>query len=94
MGKRLASQCGQFVIGEGVEVGVSVLPKEDPRHFRMPGRPDNVYGACMIAATWNPPDQRNLTQPAKYGTLGLGLKVVRNVFREFRPSVRGKFARS
>lgn len=36
--KRLASQYGQFVIGEGIEMGVSALHKEDPRYFRMPDR--------------------------------------------------------
>ena len=34
--KRLGSQYGQFVIGEGIEMGVSALHKEDPRYFRMP----------------------------------------------------------
>jgi hypothetical protein len=36
--KRLASQYGQFVIGEGIEMGVSTIHEEDPRYFRMPDR--------------------------------------------------------
>ncbi len=34
--KRLGSQYGQFLVGETIEVGVSVLHREDPRYFRMP----------------------------------------------------------
>ncbi|MFN7932679.1 MAG: hypothetical protein U0R19_05090 [Bryobacteraceae bacterium] len=37
--KRLGSQYGQFVVGEGIEMGVSALHKEDPRYFRMPDAP-------------------------------------------------------
>ena len=36
VGKRLASQYGQFVIGEFIEAGVSAIHREDPRYFRMP----------------------------------------------------------
>ncbi len=117
--KRLGSQYGQFVIGEGIEMGVSALHREDPRYFRMPdahfgrrlghalastvvvrgasGNPTiglarlaDVYGAWAIATTWNPPDQRNPAQIAKYGTLGLSLKAASNVFREFWPDVKHK----
>lgn len=35
--KRLGSQYGQFIVGEFIEAGVSVLHREDPRYFRMPG---------------------------------------------------------
>ena len=48
----------------------------------------DVYGAWAIATTWNPPDQRNFTQIAKYGTLGLGIKAGSNVFREFWPDAK------
>ena len=48
----------------------------------------DVYGASGIATMWNPPDQRNVVQIAKYGTLGLGIKVGSNVFREFGPDVK------
>lgn len=34
--KRLASQYGQFAVGETIELGVSALHKEDPRYYRMP----------------------------------------------------------
>lgn len=34
--KRVGSQYGQFVVGEGIEFGVSAFHKEDPRYFRMP----------------------------------------------------------
>jgi hypothetical protein len=33
--KRFGSQYGQFLVGETIEVGVSVLHREDPRYFRM-----------------------------------------------------------
>lgn len=119
--KRFGSQYGQFVIGEGIEMGVSALHKEDPRYFRMPdarfgrrlghavvstvvvrgasGKPTiglarlaDVYGAWAIATSWNPPDQRNPAQIAKYGTLGLSLKAASNVFREFWPDVKRKLS--
>jgi hypothetical protein len=48
----------------------------------------DVYGAWAIATLWNPPDQRNIPQFAKYGTLGLGFKAGSNVFREFSPDVK------
>lgn len=48
----------------------------------------DVYGAWAIATTWNPPDQRNALQIAKYGTLGLSMKSASNVFREFWPDVK------
>lgn len=35
--KRIGSQYGQFVVGEFIEAGVSIVHKEDPRYFRMPG---------------------------------------------------------
>lgn len=54
----------------------------------------NVYGAWAIATTWNPPDQRNVLQIAKYGTLGLGIKAGSNVFREFWPDVKKRLKRS
>lgn len=34
--KRLGSQYGQFIVGEVIEMGVSVIHQEDPRYFRMP----------------------------------------------------------
>ena len=37
LGKRFASQYGQFLVSETVEFGVSALHHEDPRYFRMPG---------------------------------------------------------
>ncbi len=53
----------------------------------------DVYGAWAIATMWNPPDQRNLRQISKYGTLGLGIKAGSNVFREFWPDVKRRFGR-
>lgn len=35
----------------------------------------DVYGAWAIATRWNPPDQRNIGQIAKYGTFGLAVGV-------------------
>ena len=119
IGRRLGSQYGQFVIGEGIEMGVSALHQEDPRYSRIPsasfgkrlghalastavvhgvnGKPKiglarlaDVYGGWAIATTWNPPDQRNPFQIAKYGSLGLSLKAASNVFREFWPDVKHK----
>lgn len=34
--KRLGSQYGQFVVGEGIEMGVSALHKGDPRYVSLP----------------------------------------------------------
>ena len=53
----------------------------------------DVYGAWAIATLWNPPDQRNIQQIMKYGTLGLGIKAGSNVFREFWPDVKKKLKR-
>jgi len=36
LGKRFASQYGQFLVSETVEFGVSALHHEDPRYYRMP----------------------------------------------------------
>lgn len=33
---RLASQYGQFLVGETIELGVSAIHNEDPRYYRMP----------------------------------------------------------
>ena len=35
-GKRVASQYGQFAVGEAIEFGISAFHREDPRYFRMP----------------------------------------------------------
>ena len=37
LGRRFASQYGQFLVSETVEFGVSALHHEDPRYYRMPG---------------------------------------------------------
>ncbi len=37
LGKRFASQYGQFLVSETVEFGVSAWHHEDPRYYRMPG---------------------------------------------------------
>ncbi len=34
--KRFGSQYGQFIVGEGIELGVSAFHREDPRYTRMP----------------------------------------------------------
>ena len=53
----------------------------------------DVYGAWAVATLWNPPDQRNIRQILKYGTLGLGIKAGSNVFREFWPDIKKRLKR-
>jgi hypothetical protein len=37
--QRVASQYGQFMVGESIEMVVSAMHREDPRYFRMAGEP-------------------------------------------------------
>ena len=48
----------------------------------------DVYGGWAVATLWNPPDQRNIVQIMKWGSLGLSLKAGSNVFHEFWPDVK------
>lgn len=52
LGRRFASQYGQFLVSETVEFGVSALHHEDPRYFRMPEASIKRRIGHSIASIW------------------------------------------
>jgi len=52
--------------------------------------PAGVYGSWAIATRWSPSDLQTPGKFLEWGSVGMGIKVSANVFREFWPDIRQK----
>ncbi|HTS66923.1 MAG TPA: hypothetical protein VMH28_33090 [Candidatus Acidoferrales bacterium] len=50
--------------------------------------PAGVYGSWAIATRWNPPDLQTPWKIVQWGSVGMGVKVSANSFREFWPDIK------
>ena len=51
----------------------------------------NAYGSWAIATRWSPRELQTPASIAQWGTTGLGVTVVADVFREFWPDLKKRF---
>lgn len=69
--------------------GVMTLNDKGERTLYV-GRLANIYGSWAIASRWNPPEVHGARSVLLNGSLGLGLKIGANAFREFWPDFKEK----
>lgn len=50
--------------------------------------PASVYGSWAIATRWSPPDLQTPGKIVLWGSVGMGIKVSANVFREYWPDIK------
>ncbi|MBM3740247.1 MAG: hypothetical protein FJW39_31220 [Acidobacteria bacterium] len=79
-------------IGRIVASGVVTRNHEGNRTIAL-SRLGNIYGSWAIASRWNPPEVRSARSVFLNGSLGLGIKVGGNAFREFWPDIKKRLKR-
>jgi len=64
------------------------VPKPGGGHTFAYSVPAGVYGSWAIATRWNPPDLQTPWKIVQWGSVGMGVKVSANSFREFWPDIK------
>jgi len=66
------------------------VPKPGGGHTFAYSVPAGVYGSWAIATRWSPPDLQTPFKIVQWGSVGMGVKVSANSFREFWPDIKKK----
>jgi hypothetical protein len=66
------------------------VPKPGGGHTFAYSVPAGVYGSWAIATRWSPPDLQTPFKIVQWGSVGMGVKVSANSFREFWPDIKAK----
>ena len=66
------------------------VPKPGGGHTFAYSVPAGVYGSWAIATRWSPPDLQTPFKIVQWGSVGMGIKVSANSFREFWPDIKKK----